>query len=156
MGRKKNRTGGEAPVARVVSGKSGVPAASNAEKTVGASNPIIFAMGCAGAVLGFLSGLNHWPSVPAELNTAIASTGWLGAVLGQQHLDYQTAGQGLFLGLSVGLGTSFSFNLPMRKMVMTWILAGGGLLAGALLAKSAFAAAAGWVGGLVLAQLTPA
>lgn len=156
MGRKKNRTGGDAPVARVVPGNSGVPAASGAKQNVGASPAIILAMGCAGAVLGFLSGLNIWPPVPAELNSVIASSGWLGAVLGQQHLDYNTAAQGLLLGLSIGLGTSFSFNLPMRKMVMTWVLAGGGLLAGALLAKTAVAAAAGWVGGLVLAQLTPA
>ncbi|MFN8606070.1 MAG: hypothetical protein U0931_00970 [Vulcanimicrobiota bacterium] len=155
MGRKKERKS-EAPVARVVPTKSGAPAASSAEKTVGASPPIIFAMSCAGAVLGFLSGLNLWPPAPTELNSLIASSGWLGAVLGQPHLDYQTAGQGLFLGLSIGLGTSFSFNLPMRKMVMCWVLAGGGLLAGALLGKTAVAAAAGWVGGLVLAQMTPA
>ena len=46
--------------------------------------------------------------------------------------------------------------LSMRKMIMTWVLAGGGLLAGALLAKSVVAAAAGWVVGLAVAQVTPA
>lgn len=155
MGRKKNRNSGETPVARVVPSKgSASPAA--AEKKVGASPPIIFAMGCAGAVLGFLSGLNLWPPVPQGLSSMIAHSGWLGAVLGQQHLDYTSASMGLFLGLSVGLGTSFSFNLPMRKMVMTWILAGGGLVAGAVLHKTAGAAAAGWVVGWFAAQITPA
>ena len=150
--------GGSQPVAKVAPAKKGAPPAASqaAEKKVGATPQIIFAMGVAGAVLGFLSGLNLWPPVPANLSSLIANSGWLAGVLGQQHLDYAHAAEGLFLGLSVGLGSAYSFNLPMRKMVMTWLLAGGGLLAGALLLKSAPAAAAGWVAGLIVAQATPA
>ncbi|MBX3168131.1 MAG: hypothetical protein KF760_12005 [Candidatus Eremiobacteraeota bacterium] len=157
MGRKK-KSGSEQPTARVAPGKKGAPpsASQSAEKKVGASPQIILAMGVAGALLGFLSGLNLWPPIPQNLNSLIASSGWLAGVLGQQHLDYHHAVEGLFLGLSVGLGSAYSFNLPMRKMVMTWLLAGGGLLAGALIIKSAPAAALGWVIGLVAAQATPA
>ena len=155
---KKSKAGTSQPVAKVAPAKKGAPPAASqaAEKKIGASPQIIFAMGMAGAALGFLSGLNLWPPIPENLSSLIASSGWLAGVLGQQHLDYQHASQGLFLGLSVGLGSAYSFNLPMRKMVMTWMLAGGGLLAGALLAKTAVAAAAGWVAGLVVAQATPA
>jgi len=154
MGRKKNKT----PVAEVIPAKGSKKSSSSAssEKKVGASPQIIFAMGVAGAVLGFLSGLNLWPPVPAALASRIASSGWLAAILGQQHLDYASAAQGLFLGLSVGLGISSSFNFPMRKMILTWLLAGGGLLAGALVFKSALAAAVGWLAGLAMARFAPA
>lgn len=154
MGRKKSKT----PVAEVISPKGSKKGSSdaNAEKKVGASPQIVFAMGVAGAVLGFLSGLNLWPPLPAALSSPLASSGWLAAILGQQHLDYTSAAQGLFLGLSVGLGSASSFNFPMRKMILTWLLAGGGLLAGALLFKSALAAAAGWLAGLAMAWFAPA
>ncbi|MBN9415928.1 hypothetical protein ABS71_13360 [bacterium SCN 62-11] len=156
MSKKKTRQS-EAPVAKVVSKKGSAPAASQSTaKKVGASPQIILSMGVAGGLLGFLSGLNLWPPVPQNLSSLIANSGWLAGVLGQQHLDYVHAVQGLILGLVVGLGTAYSFNLPMRKMVMTWALAGGGLLGGALVAKSAVAAAAGWVIGLAVAQATPA
>lgn len=154
MGRKKKRDSGDQPVVKIIPRPGSIT--PDQERKVTASPEVILALGCVGAVLGFLSGLNLWPSVPTELTSIIANAGWLGAVLGQQHLDYQMAGQGLFLGLSIGLGTAFSFNLPMRKMVLTWILAGGGLLAGVMLTKTVVAAAAGWVGGLILAQVTPA
>ena len=158
MGKKNKATGSGQPTAKVAPAKKGAPPAASqaAEKKVGASPQIIFAMGVAGAVLGFLSGLNLWPPVPENLTSLIANSGWLAGVIGQQHLDYMHAIEGLFLGLSIGLGSAYSFNLPMRKMVMTWMLAGGGLLAGALLVKTAAAAAAGWVIGLVAAQATPA
>lgn len=158
MGKKNKPAVSGQPTAKVAPAKKGSPPAASqgTEKKVGASPQIIFAMGMAGAALGFLSGLNLWPAVPENLTSLIANSSWLAGILGQQHLDYLHAGQGLFLGLSVGLGSAFSFNLPMRKMVMTWMLAGGGLLAGALLLKSAAAAAVGWVIGLVAAQATPA
>ena len=154
MGRKKSKS----PVAEVISPKGSKKSSpsTSAEKKVGASPQIIFAMGVAGAVLGFLSGLNLWPPLPAALASPIASSGWLAAILGQQHLDYATAAQGLFLGLSVGLGAASSFNFPMRKMILTWLLAGGGLVAGALVFKSALAAAAGWLAGLAMAWFAPA
>lgn len=156
MSKKKSRQT-EGPVAKVVSQKGGAPSASqNPAKPVGASPQIILSMGLAGGALGFLSGLNLWPPIPQNLSSLIANSGWLAGVLGQQHLDYTHAVQGLILGLMVGLGSAYSFNLSMRKMIMTWVLAGGGLLAGALLAKSVVAAAAGWVVGLAVAQVTPA
>ena len=154
----KKKKASEQPVAKVAPRKKGAPpsASQSSEKTVGASPQIIFAMGVAGAVLGFLSGLNLWPPIPQNLSSLIANSGWLAAVLGQQHLDYNHALEGLFLGLSIGLGSAYSFNLPMRRMVMTWLLAGGGLVAGAMLAKTAFAAAAGWLVGMIVAKATPA
>ncbi len=157
MATKKKRAS-EQPIAKVAPSKKGSPpsASQSVEKKVGgASPPIILAMGVAGAVLGFLSGLNLWPPMPPALSSLVASSGWLGGVLGQQHLDYPHALEGLFLGLSVGLGSAYSFNLPMRTMIMTWLLAGGGLLAGALVLKSVPAAAAGWVIGLIVAKATP-
>ena len=156
MGRKKIKSSGVEIIPPKAGGSKKGSSPANSEKKVGASPQIIFAMGCAGAVLGFLSGLNLWPPIPAALASPIASAGWLAAILGQQHLDYITAAQGLFLGLAVGLGIPSSFNFPVRKMILTWLLAGGGLLAGALLFKSPMAAAAGWLLGLAMAWFAPA
>ena len=82
MATKKKRAS-EQPVAKVVPAKKGAPpsASQTAEKKIGASPQIIFAMGMAGAVLGFLSGLNLWPPIPQNLSSLIASSGLLAGVL---------------------------------------------------------------------------
>ncbi|MBT9587895.1 hypothetical protein IV102_31460 [bacterium] len=150
MGRKKSRTSVEVKTPGSAPGKKGANAQAG-DKKVGASPKIILSMGLGGAFLGFLSGLNQWPQLPAELTSMEASAAWLGAVLGVQHLDWNSAAQGGFLGLAVGLGFASSFNFGLRKMMMTWLLAGGGLLAGALTIKTATAAAGGWILGWMLA-----
>jgi hypothetical protein len=151
MGRKKNRTGLESKTPGSAPAQKGGAAQAGDKKAGGASPRTVLSMGLGGGFLGFLSGLNQWPQLPAELNSVEASAAWLGAVLGVQHLDWNSAAQGGFLGLAVGLGFATSFNFGLRKMMMTWLLAGGGLLAGALLIKTATAAAGGWILGWMMA-----
>lgn len=157
MGRKKNRANRQAEAAQSAAPATAKAAASGNGngKKVGAGPKTIAAMGIGGAFLGFLSGLNQWPAQPPELLTPEAGAVWLGAMLGLQHLDWNAAFQGGFLGLAVGLGFSTSFNFSIEKMLRTWVLAGGGLLAGALLLKTATAAAGGWILGWLLASALP-
>jgi len=147
MGRKKQKTGEVSALSKASS-----PQPPRTEKTIGANSRTIAAMGIGGAVLGFLSGLNQWPAIPAELASPEASAAWLGAVLGQPRLDVTSAVQGGFLGMAVGLGTASSFNFGLGRMLKTWVLAGGGLMVGALTLKTAMAAAGGWILGWLMAQ----
>ena len=155
MGRKKNRTSAEAALPKKA-GSSAKTSATEVPKKVGASLKIIVAMAIGGTFLGFLSGLNQWPQLPAALDSLEASAPWLGAVLGVQHLDWNSAFQEGLLGLVIGLGVPTSFNFPLRKMLLTWTLAGGGMLAAALTIKTATAAAGGWVLGWMLSMAAPA
>ena len=138
MARKKKTTNIEAQPKSTVAKKSDPPAPID-DKKGGASSKTILAMGLAGAFLGFLSGLNQWPHLPVELNTPAASAAWLGAVLGVQHLDFNSAFQGGFLGLTVGLGFASSFNFTLRKMLLAWLLASYGRQAWRALLPTALA-----------------
>lgn len=155
MGRKKNREKAQQGAGPATKSTPAAAQANGNGKKIGASPKVIVAMGIAGAFLGFLSGINQWPPQPANLLTPEAGAAWLGGILGLQHLDWNAAFQGGFLGLAVGLGCSSSFNFSIEKMLRTWVLAGGGLLAGALLLKTATAAAGGWILGWLLASALP-
>ena len=150
MARKKNRTNIEAQPKSNVAKKMDAVALAGEIKG-GASPKTILAMGVAGAFLGFLSGLNKWPQLPPELISPAASAAWLGAVLGVQHLDPNAAFQGAFLGLVVGLGVARSFNFDLRKMLLAWLLAGAGLIAGVMVVHTSTGAAGGWILGWMLA-----
>jgi hypothetical protein len=133
---------------------------STASKT-GGSNVIPgkrtqLAMAWAGAAMGYLAGLNHWPARPAELDNLASQAAWFGGVLGITQLDRGTATQGGFLGMVVGMGLALSFLMSERKMLLTWVLAGLGMAAGAFLGHNPAAAGGGWVLGWLIGFALPA
>ena len=137
--------------------KSAPPSASQSKsKSVLPGRRTQLAMAWGGAALGYLAGLNHWPERPPEVDTLAAQAAWFGGVLGITQLDRSTATQGGFLGMAVGMGLALSFLMPERKMLATWVLAGLGLAAGAMLGHNAAAAGGGWVLGWMIGFALPA
>lgn len=124
-------------------------------KKAGLTRFALLGMGWGGAFLGILSGLNQWPEQPAEMSSQAAGAAWMGAILGLQRLDWNTASQTGFLGLVVGLGFALSFMLPERKMLLTWLVATSGMFVGYSLLTNPVGAAGGWVFGWMVSQLTP-
>lgn len=157
MGKKKKSGASTAAVAAAPAASAKPKAAKASADKADAKKPAagpstVISMGLGGAFLGLLSGLNQWPRPPVSMATPATGASWMGYVLGVQGLDYNAAAQGALLGLLVGAGCAVSFFFRERKMLACWVLAGTGLLVGALTLKTATAAAGGWLLGWMLAM----